>query len=59
MIRFNYYSNEMLDLPANVHCKGDVNVPGPSAQETALQEQQLQFSLLLMVVAVRWIFLLL
>lgn len=42
MIRFNYYSNEMLDLPANVHCKGDVNVPGPSAQETALQEQQLQ-----------------
>lgn len=42
MIRFNHYSNEMFDLPANVHCKGDVNVPGPSPEEQALQKQQLE-----------------
>lgn len=42
MIRFNHYSNEMFDLPANVHCKGDVNVPGPTPEEQALQKQQLE-----------------
>jgi hypothetical protein len=41
MERFNYYSNEMLDLPFNVHCKGDVSVPGPTPQELELQSMQL------------------
>lgn len=41
MERFNYYSNEMHDLPFNVHCKGDVNVPGPTTEETQLRQMEM------------------
>jgi hypothetical protein len=42
MERFNYYSNEMHDLPFCVHCKGDVSVPGPTPEETQYQQMQME-----------------
>jgi hypothetical protein len=42
MERFNYYSNEMHDLPFCVHCKGDVSVPGPTPEETQLNQIRLE-----------------
>lgn len=40
MLRFNFYLNEMLNLPPWVHCKGDVNVPDPTPEQKAASKAQ-------------------